>query len=342
LLKEIKMTLSARFSQIQLRSDVADIEKVMVELDELKKQSFRLDLMNQLHGRMAGVLSLTGMIEAYSVWLMPLVEHELIGYSNTGKNKKHLFCSGHGPNRRRAFAFAEELILNKPHVPGAYRDEEGHYAHKWIFESLDDAGIFLVMKDKQELSTEEINLINDSLTILAESLRRGLEYEDLFERASNDPLTGLFNRRVFDDRINGMMESARRYHRPLTMISMDLDRFKAINDNLGHKAGDEVLKSVASVFHVAVRSTDLLVRMGGDEFVLVLDDTDKENAQVLAERLCKAVDNLDIWADDNTKLGVSIGLAQMNEDETLPEWMERADDILYHAKADGRSRVASV
>lgn len=336
------MTLSTRFSHSRFNEDSADIEKVMVELDELKKQSFRLDLMNQLHGRMAGVLSLTGMIEAYSVWLMPHVEHELIGYSNTEKNKKHLFCSGHGPNRRRAVAFAEELIHNKPHVARAYRDEEGHYAHKWIFESLDDAGIFLVLKDEKELTADEISLINDSLTILAESLRRGLEYEDLFERASNDPLTGLYNRRVFDDRIGGMIESSRRYQRPLTMISMDLDRFKAINDNLGHKAGDEVLKSVASVFHVAVRSTDLLVRMGGDEFVLVLDDTDKENAQILAERLCKAVDNLDIWADNNTKLGVSIGLAQLDEEESLGEWMERADDILYHAKADGRSRVASI
>lgn len=337
------MTLSARFSQVRSQTDsAADIEKVMVELDELKKQSLRLDLMNQLHGRMAGVLNLAGMIEAYSVWLMPLVEHELIGYSNTEKNKKHLFCSGHGPNRRRAVAFAEELIHKKPHIAGAYRDDRGHYAHKWIFESVEDAGIFLVLKEEQELNADEINLINDSLTILAESLRRGLEYEELFERASNDPLTGLSNRRVFDDRINCMIDCARRYQRPLTMISMDLDRFKAINDCLGHKAGDEVLKSVASVFHLAVRSTDLLVRMGGDEFVLVLDDTDKENAHILAERLCNAVDSLDIWADADTKLGVSIGLAQLGEDETLQDWMERADDILYHAKADGRSRVAAV
>jgi diguanylate cyclase (GGDEF)-like protein len=153
-------------------------------------------------------------------------------------------------------------------------------------------------------------------------------------------LTGLANRRVFDERINGMIESAKRYNRPLTMLSMDLDHFKDINDTLGHLAGDEVLKSVAKVLTQAVRSTDLLVRMGGDEFLLILDNTDKVSAQILAERLCKAIDGLDVRADKNVKLGMSIGLAQIEESETLSQWLERADDILYHAKASGRSRVA--
>lgn len=90
----------------------------------------------------------------------------------------------------------------------------------------------------------------------------------------------------------------------------------------------------------AVRSTDLLVRIGGDEFLLVMEDTDQKNARILAERLCMAIDQLDIWADSETKLGVSIGLAQWEKDEELGAWMERVDDILYHAKANGRSRVS--
>ena len=89
------------------------LAEVMAELDNLKKQSERLNLANKLHARMAGVLSLTGMIEAYSVWLMPFVNHELIGYSNGSRKKKHLFCSGHGPHRRSAMAFAEQLIDDK-------------------------------------------------------------------------------------------------------------------------------------------------------------------------------------------------------------------------------------
>ena len=228
------------------------------------------------------------------------------------------------------------LLRAEFHTGGVCKDNDGHYAHRWVFETSDDAGILLILKEGRGLGDEEISLINDSLEILSESLQRGLEYEDLFERASHDMLTGLSNRRVFDERIKGMIESARRYNRPLTMLSMDLDHFKDINDTLGHLAGDEVLKSVAKVLTQAVRSTDLLVRMGGDEFLLVLDNTDKISAQVLAERLCQAIDGLDVWADKNVKLGVSIGLAQLQESETLSQWLERADDILYHAKANGR------
>ncbi len=317
-----------------------DLEQVMVELDYLKKQSERFDLMNKLHGRMAGVLSLTGMIEAYSVWLMPLVNHELIGYNNSRRNKRHLFCSGHGPCRRSAIAFAEQLIEDITPFDGSYIQQGGRYAYKWIFETVDDTGLLLILKEGHELSSEKIDLINDSLEILAECLRRGLEYDDLFEAASNDPLTGLANRRVFEERIHGMIDGAKRYGYSLSMISMDLDRFKAINDNLGHQAGDEVLISVSTVLKGAIRSTDLLVRMGGDEFLLILNNTDVKSARILAERLCVAVDGLNIWANDDTKLGISIGLSELRKEESLQQWLERTDDILYRAKDEGRSRVA--
>jgi hypothetical protein len=96
------------------------LAEIMAELDNLKKQSERLNLANKLHARMAGVLSLTGMIEAYSVWLMPLVSHELIGYNNSSRKKRHLFCSGHGPQRRSAIAFAEQLIDEKSLTEGSF------------------------------------------------------------------------------------------------------------------------------------------------------------------------------------------------------------------------------
>ena len=335
------MTISSQEQQFSsLHLNQVQLEKVMVELDHLKKQSERLDLINKLHGRMAGVLSLSGMIEAYSVWLMPLVAHELIGYNNSQRNKRHLFCSGHGPYRRKAIAFAEQLIAEKSSFDGGFSKKDGRYAYKWIFETADDAGILLILKEGYELTPEEMDIINLSLEILAECLNRGLLYEDLFERASSDSLTGLSNRRIFDDRIHGMMDSARRYKNPLSMVSMDLDRFKEINDKLGHQKGDEVLKVVAGVLKGAVRSTDLLVRMGGDEFLLVLDNTDLQNGRILAERLCAAVDELNIWADSTTKLGISIGMSELRKGESLKQWMERTDDILYHAKAEGRSRVA--
>jgi diguanylate cyclase (GGDEF)-like protein len=335
------MNVSTGMPPIQSsRNEWQEIDQVLVELNHLKQQSKRLDLLNKLHVRMAGMLSLASMIETYSVWLMPHVAHELIGYNNTARRKKYLFCSGHGPNRRNAIAFAEQLINDKVANETVRKDNKGHYAHKWVFETPDDAGIFLILKEGRDLADEELSLINDSLEILFESVQRGLEYEDLFERASHDMLTGLANRRVFDERIRGMMEGARRYNRPLTMLSMDLDHFKEINDTYGHLVGDQVLQSVAKELTQAVRSTDLLVRMGGDEFLLVLDNTDSESALVLAERLCRAIDTLEVRKDRTMKLGISIGLAQLTDSETLSQWLERADDVLYHAKSGGRSRVA--
>lgn len=330
--KEVQLS-SSQLSQVEL-------EKVMVELDILKKQSERLDIINKLHGRMAGMLSLTAMIEAYSVWLMPLVNHELIGYNNKQRNVRHLLCSGHGPHRRQVIAFAEQLIQEKSVINGPFARKNGQFAYKWIFESTEDAGIFLIIKKGHALSDDEVELVTDSLEILSDCLRRGLEYEELFEKASSDVLTGLSNRRAFEERIHTMMSSGKRYQQPLSMISMDLDKFKEINDNLGHLKGDEVLKSVAEVLKKAVRTSDLLVRMGGDEFLIVLDQTDIKSARILAERLCVAVSDLDIWANEKTKLGVSIGLSQLKDDESLSQWMERTDDILYHAKSEGRSRVS--
>ncbi len=335
------MTISTKETQLtSSQLNQIELEKVMVELDNLKKQSERLDLINKLHARMAGVLSLTAMVEAYSVWLMPLVNHELIGYNNSQRNMRHLLCSGHGPTRRKVLAFANQLISDNFVLDGPFAQKYGRRAYKWVFETAEDEGVFLIIKKGLALSDADIELITDSLEILSDNMRRGLEYEELFEKATNDALTGLSNRRVFDERIHLMVSSSKRYKQPLSMISMDLDNFKKINDNLGHQVGDETLKSVATVFKNAVRTSDLLVRMGGDEFLIVLEQTQLNNARVLAERLCSAVNDLDIWADATTKLGVSVGLTQMKSNESLQDWLERTDDILYHAKEQGRAQVS--
>ncbi len=315
------------------------LDQVLIELDHFRRQTERLDLMNKLHGRMAGVLNIAAMIEAYSVWLMPHVEHELIGYKNQVRSKKHFYCSGHGPKRRSIIAFAETLLNSAGQRAQGYKSEDGYYAHKWLIETAEDAGILIIMKDESGLSESEITLVNESLLILAESLRRGIEYEELYASARKDALTGLANRRVFDERINDIMMGARRYKRPLTMASLDLDFFKQINDNFGHQKGDSVLRQVAKVLNNGIRSTDILVRVGGDEFLLVMDGTDLRNGRILAERLCAAIGEMDVRADADTKLGVSIGMSEWNKEESLDEWMERVDDILYNAKSEGRSRV---
>lgn len=314
--------------------------QVLCEIDRLKKQSQHLNQINRLHTRLAGALSIADLIEAYSVWLMPVVTHELIGFYNRSNGKKVLGCSAHGPNRRRAIAFAEKMIEGEEGWGEGEVAQDGQLGYQWIFESLEDTSILLVLKNASDIGPVELQVVHESLTIFGESLQRGIQYEDLIEQASTDALTGLSNRRTFEERIASMMNFHKRYGSPLTMLSLDLDNFKQINDNLGHQVGDEVLKSVAEVLMSEVRTTDLLVRMGGDEFMLVLDNTDRQQARILAERLVSKIEGLNVWATSRIKLGASIGLAELNQDESLRHWVERTDDLLYHAKINRRSKVA--
>jgi diguanylate cyclase (GGDEF)-like protein len=315
------------------------MDQILSQLDHYRHQSELLQKVNELYHRMAGVLDLPTMIETYSIWLAEHVPHELIGYNNQHRQRMHLFCSSHGPDRRYIIEIAEK-ILHSP-VDSAFKTEhiDDLFSYEWTFESREGCGLLLLLHKDIPIPEDDINLINESLSILAEPLNRALDYEEIFEQARKDTLTGLPNRFVFEERIGCMIERANRYNHPLTLAALDLDHFKEVNDTMGHLMGDEVLQKVANTLKKQIRLTDLLVRMGGDEFLLILPDTDMEAAQNLGQRLCRAVEDLDIDVGQ-AKLGVSIGLSQWKSGISRTEWMEQADDILYQAKKNGRSQVA--
>lgn len=316
-----------------------NMEQILAQLSHYRRQSEQLQKVNELYHRMAGALDLPSMVETYSIWLAEHVPHELIGYNNQTRQRMHLFCSSHGPKRRHIIKIAEK-ILREPIIPN-FRAEhiDDVYACRWAFESGDECGTLLLLCKDGAVPDEDIELINQSLIILSEPLKRALDYEDIFEQAHKDTLTGLPNRFVLEERIDCIVEQANRHKHPLTLAALDLDHFKEVNDTMGHMKGDEVLRQVAAALKAEIRLTDLLVRMGGDEFLLILPDTDIKAARSLGERLCRSVERLDICTDE-VKLGVSIGLCQWHADMNRDEWMEQADDNLYMAKKSGRSRVA--
>jgi diguanylate cyclase (GGDEF)-like protein len=279
------------------------------------------------------------MIETYSIWLMEFCGHELIGYHNPDRQRMHMFCSYHGPKRRQAIQLAQEILtlpLGRPSHDGLSDD---FLIHKWELTSNGCQGLLVMLCKGDKLPEEELQFIDESLVILADPLKRALEYEEVFAQARKDSLTGLPNRFVFEERIDSLVEQAKRHGHPLTLAALDLDHFKAVNDTMGHYAGDQVLKQVASVLQQEIRVTDVLVRMGGDEFLLVLPDTSMHDARFLAERLCLAVERLHIVTDAG-KLAISIGLAEWQPGISIATWMEQADDILYQAKANGRGQIA--
>jgi len=166
--------------------------------------------------------------------------------------------------------------------------------------------------------------------------RKALE-EELAHRATHDPLTGAFNRIPFEERIDAEMERVARYATALGFLVVDIDHFKAINDTHGHEVGDRVLVEVARRLREVIRGSDLLARWGGEEFVVLLPETDLFGALELGERLREA-----IAAEPCEEAGtvtVSIGVAQAVPGESVRRLFSRADAALYRAKAEGRDRV---
>lgn len=174
------------------------------------------------------------------------------------------------------------------------------------------------------------------------ALKLGETLEALRQLATHDSLTGLLNRREFDRILAEESERAARFGDPLALVLLDLDHFKRINDRHGHPAGDAVLREVARRLFAQVRSVDRVLRLGGEEFALVLVQTDQAGAQRAAERACAAIRGEPVPVAETSALPVtaSAGVAVVPDDAVTPAALvAAADQALYVAKAAGRDRV---
>jgi diguanylate cyclase (GGDEF)-like protein len=198
-----------------------------------------------------------------------------------------------------------------------------------------------IEKPKDELDHLRNNLVDTAFTIgrlLSELEEKNRELQEL---AYYDPLTGLPNRRFFFEHASLIFEEVKRYEKPLSLLVIDIDYFKKINDTYGHDVGDLVLKTFADVLRGIVRQSDICARFGGEEFVVLLPNTDLEGAKVLAERIRTAV------AKNPVEHGsivivftVSIGASQYRKGmQNIDELIKEADIALYRAKEGGRNRV---
>lgn len=164
---------------------------------------------------------------------------------------------------------------------------------------------------------------------------------ELVELARHDPLTGMANRRYFFERANQEFARARRYLTPLSIAWMDIDHFKRINDDYGHAAGDEMLKSLFRDSQRLLRETELLARIGGEEFAVLMPDTGLQGAHHLAERIRQSVaDHTLLFHGQGISCTISIGVATLNSsDQSIEDCLQRADRAMYQAKEHGRNRV---
>ena len=219
----------------------------------------------------------------------------------------------------------------------------------------------MAVNERLDHKTTELRFLNetlerqgDDLAALAESAevaranlaaeveeRRQLE-KRLRELAMTDALTGAANRRAFMAAADREYARARRYRLPLAVVAIDIDHFKRINDTFGHAAGDVALQAVAAACNEQIRASDYFGRLGGEEFAILLPETDCEPALALAERLRVSIAAMHVTADDAVMtMTSSFGVATLGPaDADASNLLQRADEALYAAKRGGRNRVA--
>ncbi len=218
----------------------------------------------------------------------------------------------------------------------------------------DAMGVFLLRRTAQEPRFEAADVEFASTVVRSgvAAIQRANAIENaradnsrLEALAHTDPLTQLVNRRALTIRLVTEMERVRRYNAPLSMLLIDLDHFKLVNDTYGHMAGDDVLASVATLLQRAVRSVDIVARYGGEEFIIVLPETGRQGAIMFAERVRERISNHGFAIGENQTIRItsSIGVATYPSPrlDSVEDLFRAADIALYRAKGNGRNLVCS-
>ena len=192
--------------------------------------------------------------------------------------------------------------------------------------------------DSQETTTVIVTFLVTSMIALAFSLITNRQREQLLVLATKDPLTGAGNRRGLESKLAEVVNSFRRSGALSSIILLDLDHFKKVNDIHGHAVGDQILKRITEIVDLRIRVTDSLYRVGGEEFIVVLEGADLHKAAHLAEQLRTLVDANELVPDQTVT--ISLGVAELKEGESANDWLHRADEALYRAKDAGRNSTS--
>jgi len=192
--------------------------------------------------------------------------------------------------------------------------------------------------DAHESGTIITTILVTSAFAFAFSLITSRQREQLLVLATKDPLTGAGNRRGLDAKLTDVVNAFHRLGTCASLVMIDLDHFKKVNDIHGHAVGDQILKRVTKIINLRIRVTDSLYRIGGEEFVVVLEGADLDRAVHLAEQLRTLVDANELVPDH--AVTISLGVAELKDGENSNDWLHRADEALYGAKHAGRNSTS--
>ena len=246
--------------------------------------------------------------------------------------------------------FDDELSSTVPHAGLSYvnkdenhsvifGEEEQHRCRYRLVLLEEDIGELSLFRRKK-FSQEEIKAIENAIAALVYPLRNAILYKQALEKAYRDPLTGVNNRAALDNALVQEINLAQRHDTPLSIIMLDVDNFKRVNDTYGHIAGDAVLKRIAESMIECARGSDVIYRYGGEEFIVLLRNTDEAGAKLVAERMRIAIETIMFRYDKfDIRVTASEGVATIQAEDTIDSLLARCDKALYKAKQGGRNCV---
>ena len=271
-----------------------------------------LGLIMELSGKLQTTLDLESLLDLFAQVIETRFEHDTLTY--------------HAPDEPLNLKFGRRVGRHKLNY------------HLKVLES--DLGKIQLSRSRK-FRQPEIDQIENLLSALLYPLRNALLYRTAIHSAFIDSLTGIKNRTAFDSNFSRDIEYSHRKESELSLVVLDIDLFKRINDRFGHIVGDDVLRQVAQSVEHTIRSSDALYRYGGEEFAIVLNGTDETGALLLAERIRRNVEKLKLDSLTKTRITVSLGVAALRANERADQLFARADNALYEAKKQGRNRVVS-
>jgi diguanylate cyclase (GGDEF)-like protein len=199
-----------------------------------------------------------------------------------------------------------------------------------------------ILPGKKIFSKYHSDLINDIVTGLENAISKHMSFNELKDAASTDPLTLCYNRREFQKNLEQQFSISKRYDKKFSLIMFDIDHFKNINDSFGHQVGDSVLREIADRIRSVTRTEDNFFRYGGEEFVLLLPETDIYDACILAERLRDEIASEPLKSvGSDFYCSASFGVSSFPQETSCSDIVKKADHMLYRAKNSGRNKVMS-
>ncbi len=363
-LKQVARVLTDNIEQI-VRRWVDDLRASA--RTEVQNQMLTAEIVDSMKGILANIAAAIAEGAAPGDETVPI---SLISARDPGEHPASARSRG-----TRPLAGPLQAALNASQASGKLRHDQGYEVHEVIYEYVRlrqviwDTLRASELADNPALSLDlprYVDRLLDEIMMSAVESFHDVSIRDLEKRAIHDPLTELYNKDYFQQRLHEEMRRALRYSQPLTLAMLDMDRLKEINDTYGHQTGDAVIIAVTKAICDICRQSDIPCRYGGDEFAVILPETVKSQAVVFAERVARAIACLtivvgpmdargrnpgestqdELLAAKSTPLtlpapSLSIGLASFPEDGRNPETLiAKADAALYRAKREGRNRVS--